>query len=430
MFSLHHRRCESDLIMPSLSRCSNPQTFSFAPGCRELQTRPVRPLIVAAVLLAVLFALTSCSAPAGQGSDIPAVSISEPTSTDTFAGAESTSTAVPPAPYAPTAPLPPAPTLTALAALTVIPVPTQIPGLQATHIARATSSPIPTSETGALQTGPPLVASARRAGISLELRLAGDSYLAGENGRAQVTLRNDSSLPLFAGNIQLLVRDEADHAVDLWPLLPGPRAGWPGQNRFGGMLRPLEPGQSISQTLTFQVPAAGAARGHTYTAQAAAQLSRADIQHPDRSDNVPADVQTAPVTLRIVESAAQQRLKAELQANRQGYTLRVTNSEGQRVAGPVWGAIEVTSGRGSISGPLQDSLDGIWSSGWAEYLAEQGSPLDLRAWVAARGYVPATIRETVPGTGFGNGKPAPPTPNGPVPTSVPAGPTSTVLPDP
>lgn len=181
------------------------------------------------------------------------------------------------------------------------------------------------------------MALARRAGISLELRLAGDTYLAGENGRAQITLRNDSSATLFAGNILLRVQDEGGHPVEPWPLMPGPRAGWPGQDRFGWALRSLEPGESISRTLTFLLPNLQVARGHIYTAQVTAQLARADLQHPDRPDNVPADVQTAPVSLRIVEPTARQYLKAEWQADRKGYTLRVTDAAGQPVAGPVWG---------------------------------------------------------------------------------------------
>ncbi|MDQ5824603.1 MAG: hypothetical protein M3441_10400 [Chloroflexota bacterium] len=326
---------------------------------------------------------------------------------------------------------PPAGTLTAEAALTVIPVPTGVPGLQATHVARATVSPFPTSEVDDVQAGSPgspLVAAARRAGLSLEMRLLGDEYLAGENGRAEITLRNDSSATLFAGNIQFTVQDEAGRFVDPWPLMPGPRAGWPGQERFEWYLRPLQPGQSITETVTFQIPSVEVSRGHTYTAHASAQLARADIQHPDRSDNVPADVQTKPVPLRVVAPVAQQHLKAEWQGNRQGYTLRVTDADGDPVGGPVWGAIDVRSDKGGMSGALQDSSEGMWSSGWAEFLTEGGAPLQVRAWVAARGYLPAIIEETVPGTNKQSPPPPIYTPVATVTAGQPALPAATVAP--
>ncbi len=380
------------------------------------------PTLLFLLILLAAVALTGCgqrTVEGGQAQPADGTALAAPTTTDALSDLPDTSTAVPPAP---TADLPPAPTLTAFAALTVIPVPTDIPGLQATHIARATASPFPTAEVEPVRTAQPsgaVVESAYRAGLSLELRLAGDSYLVGENGRAEITLRNDSSTLLFGGNIQLLVQDDAGRSVDPWLLMPGPRGGWPGQNRFAGMLRPLEPGQSISRTLTFQMPALDSARGHTYTARAAAQLSRADIQHPDRSDNVPANVQTALVQLRVVGSTTQQRLKAELQANRQGYTLRVTGEDGKPVAGPLWGALDVDSGRGSMSGPLQDSASGVWTSGWDEYLTQDGTPLQLRIWVAARGYLPATVEQTIPGTGAGADRQAPPPIYTPVPTVVP-----------
>src|SRR6266542_2346347 len=61
---------------------------------------------------------------------------------------------------------------------------TQVAGEQATIIARATASPFPTAGPAAVQTGQPSIASARRGGLSLQVRLAKNSYRSGEAGWA------------------------------------------------------------------------------------------------------------------------------------------------------------------------------------------------------------------------------------------------------
>lgn len=406
--------------MPSSNYFHSPlsQGDSLPPrSCRLVKRRKAMAILLFALvaLLAVLVLVGCGPGTENGGQSERDNSSAAPTATDDLTngiGGANPSTALP---LIPTLTLPPASSLTAEAALTVIPVPTDIPGLQATQIARATLSPIPPAEVGAVQVGPPLAATARRAGLSLELQLAGDTYLAGENGRALVTLRNDSSGLLFAGNIRLQVQDEAGQPIEPFPL-PVDRPEGP----FEGELLPLQPGETISRTLPFQMPSLDRAHGHTYTAQATGQLSRADIQHPDRSDNVPADLETAPVQLRVTEPTAQQHLKAELQATRQGYTLHVTGADGKPVEGPLWGAINVYSGKGGMSGALQGSSSGVWTSGWAEYLTEGGTPLQIKMWVAARGYLPAIVEETVPGSGDGTGTQAPSSPPPlPVYTAVP-----------
>jgi hypothetical protein len=259
--------------------------------------------------------------------------------------------------------------------------------------------------------------------------MAGDTYLAGENGRARITLRNDSPQALFMGDLDLDIQDEQGRKVDPWPQMPGPRAGWPGQERFGWSLRLVEPGHSISETLTFQVPPLEQSRGRTYKAGATGHFSRGDIQHPDRSDNVAIPIEVRmPWPIRILEPRPEQHLVAHWHADRQGYTLRVTDPNDQAIAGSQWGALEVYSGRVSMSGPLQDSTSGVWTSGWAQDLTDDGTPLQVRAWVAARGYLPATLDEMVPGSGVMT-TPTPQSPYVPIPTAQPVIPASPSTPD-
>jgi WD40 repeat protein len=299
----------------------------------------------------------------------------------------------------PTPAIPTDPTQAAIASMTVIPPPTAIPGLQATHVARATAFPFPTSDPSTVQADAytSAVAITRRGGVELELRLAGDTYLAGETGRAEVVVRNTTAQRVFAGNLQFSVQDEEGRAVDLWPMMPQMRAGWPGQNRPGGalgMLPPVEPGATITSTFPFTLPPIEQSGQHRYTARASAQISRADIQHSDRGDGVPVEVQTEDIPLRITEPGPQQHLKAELQNNHPRYTLRVTSADGRPVTGPLWGAIEVS---GRMAGPLHDSPDGAWTFDWSGYFTQEGIHLQVRAWVAARGYLPAVITQTLSG---------------------------------
>ncbi|MGI8589101.1 MAG: hypothetical protein ACR2M0_15655 [Chloroflexia bacterium] len=287
--------------------------------------------------------------------------------------------------------------VTAMAAVgTVFPPATDIPGLPATEVARATASPFPTAGAPALRAGAPAGSTARRGDLFLELSLAGDSYLAGENGRAVVTLHNGTGERLFVVGMSIRAVDERGQPLGLAPALFKPLAGRDGPGPFE-MMRLLAPGASISQTLMFQLPPADQASGHHYTVQAAARFSRPDLQHPDWADAVPADIATAPVPLHVVLPRPDQYLHAQVTADRQGYRIALTGTDGRppTLQAPAWGEIEALFTNGSMVGPLPDSADGTWSGQWGD-LGKGGARIEVHAWVAARGYVPAIISTTVP----------------------------------
>lgn len=354
----------------------------------------VCPLVVCG--LAVL--LSACGGPAvPQGLSVPVAATSTSVALRSSVSPVETSVA---SIYAPVISPPdePAsgPTLTAAASMTVIPVPTEIPGLQETMVARATISPFPTAEPPAVQAGSPALATGRQAGLVIELRLDGDSFVAGENVRAQLVARNDSDQTLFVGRVVLSVRDDSGREVSPWPVALGWREG-PPPGRSSSMHQELVPGRSISQVVTFQIPEWERSQGRHYVAYASTQFSRPNIQHPDRSDNVPVLIETGRILLQITQPRPEQYLKLEWQADLKGYTLRATDGAGRPISGPAWGAMEVTSERSTTAGPLADSPDGNWSASWEKYQVEGVRSLRVRAWVGARGYVAAAIAGEVDG---------------------------------
>jgi len=346
--------------------------------------------------------VTSIHAPAQQSA--PATPVGPPVAVGTARSVDPAAASPPPLPVqtgGPAALATGQAAVTAMAAAgTVFPPVTPIPGLAATAVARATAAPFPTAGPTTLQPGSPASATTRRGNLALELHLPGDAYLAGENGQALVTVRNDTGEPLFVVDMRLTAQDDGGQPLGLWPAGLQARDGWPGDRGPFDLMRLLAPGGSISQTVPFQLPPPDQATGHRYTVQASARYSRPDLQHPDRPDGVPADIATAPIPLDLTAPRPEQYLRAAITADRQGYRITVSAADGRPAAlqGPAWGAIEATSGGNSQAGPLPPSTAGTWSATWGDGLGQGGRPLHVAGWVAARGYIPAVISTTVAGS--------------------------------
>jgi hypothetical protein len=270
---------------------------------------------------------------------------------------------------------------------------------QATIAARATASPFPTAGPSTVQLGEPSVATARRDGLSLEVRLPKDTYLAGEGNRAEVTLRNGSPETVIVQcdrehSSWLVLLDDQGHELAPWPWTPMSGPGW---NRCFG--KELAPGQVLTDTLTLQIPTAPEGTGQVHALWVETRFSRSSPDTSQWSDNLWLHLAAGPIPLQIVLSSPAQRLVAELQADRKGWHLRVTGADGQSPPGPPWGFQEITSFNSASAGPLHDSPDGTWSAAWRENEWDDESEICLRTWVAAPGYVTAVVTETVPGTG-------------------------------
>lgn len=313
---------------------------------------------------------TAPAPPAGVPTSPP-----PPTEASTLAPPPGTSTPVtPPSPYA-----------------------TQEVARQATIVARATASPFPTAGPATVRMGRPASAATRRDGLSFQIRLPKDTYLAGEGGRAEVILRNEGPETVFVTGsgphlFWPVLLDERGHEPDPWPwppmILPGPP-----------YLRQLAPGQVVTETLNFQVPPEGQAAGHTYVLRVETRFSRPQPDHPEGPDNLWLHLETGPVPLQVTVPSPAQRLIAQLEADRDGWHLRVTDATDQAPPGPLWGFREVVSPNAASAGSLWDSVDGMWSGAWDGHIRQDDGSICLRIWVAAPGYVTAAVTQTVPGTG-------------------------------
>ncbi|MFB0535430.1 MAG: hypothetical protein ACETWR_10650 [Anaerolineae bacterium] len=303
-----------------------------------------------------------------------------------------------PAPLAPTHPVPTeAPAVTSTPATPLPAYATQEAARQATIVARATASPFPTAGPATVQTGQPASATTQRDGLFFQAHLPKDTYLAGEGGQAEVMLRNDGPETVFIqGGLTLfglVLLDERGHGSAPWPWSPMslPVTSFP---------QKLAPGQAMTETLNLQVPPAEQATGHTYDLWAVTSFSRPDPDSPEGPDNLWLHLETGPIPLQVTPPGLAQRLIAQLQADRDGWRLQVTDATGQTPPGPLWGELEAASPNAAIGGlPLRDSADGTWSAAWDEHIGQGNGQIIVRAWVAAPGYVTAAVTQTVPGEG-------------------------------
>lgn len=285
---------------------------------------------------------------------------------------------------------------------TVFPPQTEIPGLQGTIVALATSSPYPTAEPPLVQGAPQPVSVVRRGGLTVQLQLEGSNYLAGENGRATVVMTNTSRDQLYVQGAVVQLLDETDQAALPWPTVPGTTGGWDVGSRPPDFAeRMLREGQSITSTLTFQVPAWNTTAGHQhrYRVVASTTLCRTNPQHPDQPDNVWIPLDLAALPIQVGQAPGLKILKLNLEADRAGYRLEATDGEGHKLDSPTWGGMQAVFGNGSTGGLLHDSAIGAWSVQWPPDLMPNNRPVMVRAWVGARGYVAAVATVTLPGEG-------------------------------
>lgn len=158
--------------------------------------------------------------------------------------------------------------------------------------------------------------------------------------------------------------------------------------------RLLAPGQTVTTTRVFQLPAWEQAAGHTFSLHAEAQFSR-ESPVAGRSDNVTLSIEAPPLPLRVSAPRPEQYLKANLQVGPDGYRLAVTGADGQPPAGPHWGVLYVNSPNKSSIGPLKDNAAATWTGSWQDFQSTPGSPVNIQAWVAAPGYVTVAVTQTL-----------------------------------
>jgi hypothetical protein len=88
-------------------------------------------------------------------------------------------------------------------------------------------------------------------------------------------------------------------------------------------------------------------------------------------------------------------LIAQLQVDRQGWQLRVSDASGQVPNHPLWGGLQAGTSNILQGKGLEDNAQGEWSAGWDMPMGE--ARIVVHAWIAAPGYAIAAITQTVPG---------------------------------
>ncbi len=263
---------------------------------------------------------------------------------------------------------------------------------QATIAARATAHPFPTPNAVAIQRDATISATARRDGITFRIEIPKDTFVAGEGAHAQLTLSNDGQETVFVGIghdlAQVFLMDEQEHAA---PPFPWYEPSMPGPPYLGE----LAPGKVISATVNFHVPLPDASFNHAYALWALTQFSRRAPENGNYADNLWLHLETGPIPLHIEPPKPSQQLTAKLEADRNGWRVKVTDARGEAPNVSMWGMLE-TSSYNSFSGrPLRENVQGEWSGAWQDNF--QGEEVSVRVWVSAPGYTTAIAYVVVPG---------------------------------
>jgi hypothetical protein len=263
---------------------------------------------------------------------------------------------------------------------------TQEANRRATVVAHATTSPFPPAQPANIQAGRPSSAITRRGGLSFEVYLPKDTYLMGEGGQAEITVRNDGAETVFIqAPVRLALVDEQGQEPAPWPWAP---ASWPGRGR--GYQPQLAPAQVFTQTINFQVPPVEQATDHTYGLWAETSFSRVALDNPQNADGLWLRLETGPIPLRLSRSDSMQQLKANLECDLSGWKLQVRDASGRIPTGPLWGELEAFVANTAQAIPLRDARDGTWSGTWADTRELQNvGQIMVRAWVSEPGHVTA-----------------------------------------
>ena len=160
-------------------------------------------------------------------------------------------------------------------------------------------------------------------------------------------------------------------------------------------MRKLAPGQVLTATMSFQLPPSEQAANHNYALWAWTWFSRLTPDNPDVPDNIGLRLETGPIPLHLAAPEASQQLIAQLQADRKGWHLRVTDARGQVPQHPLWGGLQAGTSNILQGKGLEDNAQGEWSAGWDLPMDE--ARIVVHAWIAAPGYAIAAIAQTVPG---------------------------------
>jgi len=277
---------------------------------------------------------------------------------------------------------------------------TQQANYQATIEARATASPFPTARPATLVQGEPSSARGQREGLILEVHLPKDTYIAGEGGLAELTIRNEGPETVFINGsgddlASLDLLDERGRRPDVWPLSFGRYMSRP------PYLQKLAPGDLLTKTLQFQIPLLKQNLPSRLYLWVETRFSRPAVDNPEGPDNLWLRLEAGPVKLNITPPDSSNYLRVNWQVDRHEWHLSVKGAYGKVPSGQFWGEVSVASPNSLCVGPLrgEQPQPGEWADSWKDCSLSDNAQVIAGGWIATEGYVTEEFSSTLPGEG-------------------------------
>lgn len=260
--------------------------------------------------------------------------------------------------------------------------------LSSTPATPATPRPFGTPAARPSSTVTPIVATARRGDVTLELRVAKTTFVAGEGGSGTIIARNTGTVPvlLFGGCGWATIRVLDERGQILGP------PEWAQQAMSCPFTQhELPPGTDERTTIWFQVPPDAADRFYALQAQ----IGAGAVPPPGGNLATEPPLLTPPLPLAIAAPTPAQSLRVTLQADRAGWRFVATDQAGHVPPTPHWVVVEAAGPRTLHRNWLADAPDGCWAGGWGEaFRDDAAAPITVRAWLAVPGYAVAAATHT------------------------------------
>jgi hypothetical protein len=232
-------------------------------------------------------------------------------------------------------------------------------------------------------------------GVFLELHLPSTRLVAGTLVTPEFLVRNTSTDEVSLSSGVSVVPDGQDQASNGAP--PDPRAFpmFPTTGPPGAFETRVPAGQTRVVTAMAQVSFDASRPVHLH-AGAGLGIVTPNVFIPRRVASVLADI-----PVRLEEATPAEQLVLDLQADRQQWCLKATDTGGGQPTGPLFIRLMARGGMGSL---LSSRVPGGTGDAWAQRWSRTGSPnlfqdttpLTLTVWVAGPHYVTARAEITIP----------------------------------
>lgn len=156
----------------------------------------------------------------------------------------------------------------------------------------------------------------------------------------------------------------------------------------------LKPGEVVTQTITFQVPAT--VSSSAYSLWVSAYLDHVTSTTTDVEQSLEPQLKAGPIPLPALAPDAAHQLRLHMHADKKGYQLTTTDGLGNPVSAHVYGMQEIAMGHGIGMGGLKFDATGQVNHLWTkDETYTPGGRIEVWAW--AEGYAVNTLAFRAPG---------------------------------